>query len=90
MCWFCGADFVVLCCGVLCFAMADLPQDKPGSPLHIGQAAAMLSSPVISSRPKSGARRSGRTPVSMVRESIPLFLSDPSRAVGGALMVEDR
>lgn len=70
--------------------MADLPQDEPGSPIHIGQAAAMLSSPIISSRPKSAARRSGRTPVSMVRESIPLFLSDPSRAVGGALMVEDR
>lgn len=37
----------------------------------------------------SGGRRSGRTPVSMVRESIPLFLSDPSRAMGAALVVED-
>lgn len=86
------ADSVVLtlwCCAVACCAMADVPQDEPGSP-HIGQAAAMLSSPVISSRPKSAARRSGRTPASMVRESIPLFLSDPSRAVGGALMAEDR
>jgi len=33
--------------------------------------------------------RTGRTPVSMVRESIPLFVSDPSRAVGSALVVED-
>jgi hypothetical protein len=80
----------VLCCGVRTADLLLQEDDEPGSP-RIGAAAAqLLSSPIISSRPWSSARRSGRTPTSMVRESIPLFLSDPSRAVGGALMVEDR
>ena len=70
---------------------ADEPQQAGSPTAAVDSGAAPFSSPIMPAgpRPSPGRRRTGRTPVSMVRESIPLFLSDPSRAVGSSLMVED-
>lgn len=74
---------------VLCVVPASGVDSEPGSPTACfsSQPAAEVSSPVLTG-PRS-ARRAGRTPVSAVRESIPLFMSDPSRALGSNLLVED-
>lgn len=95
------AVLTLLCRVVLCYAV--LPSapteevEEPTSPTAAAAAAAAgLSSSVspLMSRSAGGSsssRRlsSARTPVPMVRESMPLFVSDPSRAVGSALAVEE-
>lgn len=58
-------------------APSKLRGNDSGSPVHMAASAA------------SSARKSSRrSPINLVRESMPLFLADPSRAMGSPLALE--